>query len=640
MYVVCHAESPQSPSICPDYATKQSSVDRHRQRLVSGSSSRPNSPSREMELDSVGGRQHSEQRRSELESPWSSHSKVWKTIPEPHNCIETGACKRLHLSHPQLCKKLVQKARRALSKLGRKSGARIFRNSSAPIPPRQHHYGFKMPTQTISTHENPSSEVTVSELPAGGRPVHELPTEKAAAESGAAENVMVHEACGKAVVHCELQPDPVGYCSEVVSPLSSFHKYYGSGSSISIWNETQLQSSPSTRCTSNTDLPDPNSHIRKLNELEISSSESSLFSYSAPALAASRSPPVMGANVLATTGPISERSFDHTQLDMEINVSMKPSLWQVNSSEDLFIGDCDVCASPTSILAPFGFSDKHTEGIQVSELDSCDYNGHEPTLSEASSSDRLPDDVVMLENPCKSISTFGSGNDLDVIPSDKCHLTLPLCPCHGLAMRPDMHLSDLIAGAKACGMSSHLLIQGDFGTLGSRIDSMLHLLLELALQKLDQLEPEVQVVLTPAFNVLPTFEAALRALRDLHTKETLPPIQELVSLVFMAFSIAILTVDEFHLSDYAASLYIDIASSWTDAFSTSSDKHIFETLLEVFWRPQARCHSPSFEQPLFCPFTIPKPQSTLEPSASALSTHTSIRTGMAARICQYYVDCK
>ena len=82
--------------------------------------------------------------------------------------------------------------------------------------------------------------------------------------------------------------------------------------------------------------------------------------------------------------------------------------------------------------------------------------------------------------------------NLNFNPSDECHLTVPLFPCHGLAMRSDMDLSDLIAGAEACRMSSHLLVQGGFGKLGARIESMLHLPLDLASQKLHQFEPEVQ----------------------------------------------------------------------------------------------------------------------------------------------------
>ena len=88
----------------------------------------------------------------------------------------------------------------------------------------------------------------------------------------------------------------------------------------------------------------------------------------------------MDANVLEMTGSILKESFDHKQLDMETNVSKKSTLWQAHSSEDVFIGNRDVCDSPASMKAPLNFADELMEGIRVSELASGDYNAHKPTL--------------------------------------------------------------------------------------------------------------------------------------------------------------------------------------------------------------------------------------------------------------------
>jgi hypothetical protein len=245
----------------------------------------------------------------------------------------------------------------------------------------------------------------------------------------------------------------------------------------------------------------------------------------------------------------------------------------------------------------------------------------------------------MHENPWNRTSTFStcSASDSDIF--DDSPITMPLCPCHSLPMRPDMDLSDLVAGAKICGLSSHLLIQDDQRTLRGRMESMFNLLLGLARQKLDTFEPEVLIVLAPAFKARPTFQASLKAVQDLHITQSSTNIHELVSLVFTAFSIAILTVDERDLTQYTGVLYIDIAS-WTDALSTPADRQAFGTFLKILWLPQVRYAVASFQQREFCPFTIPKGLSTQDWRSSPLSNHVGLHTGMAVRLCLYYVDCK
>jgi len=206
-------------------------------------------------------------------------------------------------------------------------------------------------------------------------------------------------------------------------------------------------------------------------------------------------------------------------------------------------------------------------------------------------------------------------------------------------MRPDMHLPDLCAMARTSGVDSDLFVQGNHKTLARRIQSMFSLLVELASERLVRCEPKLQGFLAPALEARPDIRAGLNALHDLHTSQSLPSLNGLVSLVFMAFSVLILTVRESELSQCTTELYLDIAS-WLDALALPDERQAFRTMLDVLWLPEAGFRSTSFGRREFCPFTIPKHYSAQNFQSTALADDYGLRSSMTMRICQCYVDRK
>src|SRR5579859_5213887 len=108
------------------YAASPPFAGLHGRGVLFRSSSQGEHFSIKVELDSPGSGYYNWQMISELESPDSFHPGPSKTSQEPHTFVGAGSCKRIHLSHPHLCKKIVQKARRALSKLGKKPGSKTY----------------------------------------------------------------------------------------------------------------------------------------------------------------------------------------------------------------------------------------------------------------------------------------------------------------------------------------------------------------------------------------------------------------------------------------------------------------------------------------------------------------------------------
>ena len=582
-------------------------------------------------LDSPGSEYSNWQMISELESPCPFHLEVSKASQEPHTFAGTGSCKRLHLPHPHLCKKLKQKALRALSKWGKKPGSKTYGNSDISVALHQDCFTFINSARDETLGSAGSYWTQSFELPAGESAVYELPAEKEATDIAA-----VYEAPGDSSVRHAPQHPTSGYHSDIISPQTSFDRYSGSGSNISTWNQTPWWSSSSTRCSLNSDELGATSSRKRLSELE-DSSASSLFSRNTANT--SHASLVTGENVPGNAIPTPAGTFDRPKLDVDITVVTEPIYWQKQPLEDSIMGNLDLCASPTSLLPGDGLLDGQIEDDRVHELDPANCGAYQSATYEATTTPSSFDDVIMLENSRKSSSILSTWSSSDASPSDECRIDTPLCPCHELPMRPDMDLSDLVAGAQSCGVSLHTLVRDNQNTLCGRIQSMFSLLLKLARTKLDPFDREVRSVLDPVFEVAPTFQASLKALYDLHAGRPLPSTHELVSLVFMAFSIAILTVDESDLSQYAGLMCIEIAS-WTEALPSPTDKQAFNRFLEIMWLPQVRCSTVPFQEREFCPFTNPKGLSTPDWKSSPLLNPIGLRTGVTVRLCQRYVDCK
>jgi hypothetical protein len=595
----------------------------HGRSVLFRSSSRGEHFSIKMELDSPGSGYYDWQTISELESPCPFHPGVSKTSQEPHAFVGTGSCKRLHLSHPRLCKKIVQKALRALSKLGRKPGSKTYRNSDISVALHQDCITFINSARDANLGSVGSYGTQPFELPAGDGAVYELPAEKAVADIAA-----VYEAPGDSSVRHKPQHPTSGHYSDTISPQTSFDRYSGSGSNISTWNQTPWWSSSSTRYSSNSDELGFTNPRKGLSELGDSSASSSNHAW-----------PVTGENAPGNTIPIPAGTFDRPKLDVGVTAATEPIYWQKQPSEDSIMGNWDLCASPTSLLPGDGLLDRQIEDDRVHELDPANCGAYQSTTHEAAATTSSFDDVITLENSRKSSSILSTWSSSDASPSDECRITMPLCPCHELPMRPDMDLSDLVAGAQSCGVSLHTLVRDNQDTLCGRIQSMFSLLLKLARTKLDPFNREMRTIPDPTLEAVPTFQASLKALYDLHAGRPLSSIHELVSLVFMAFSIAILTIDESDLSQYAGVMCIEIAS-WTEALPSLADKQAFSRFLEIMWLPQVRCSTVPFQEREFCPFTNPKGLPTPDWRSSQLLNPIGLRTGVTVRLCQRYVDCK
>jgi hypothetical protein len=613
-------DSPRSPMPALDCVSNQSFSRRHPQSLLSGSSSQGESTSGKMELESPGASHSYGHRMLEPESPYSPHAHVTRVIPETHTCVGTASCKRLHLPHPELCKKIVRKARRAFSKLGRKPGSKTFHNSNT--------------AQDASVRSNYPPSNTTFELPAGDRAAYELPAYGPMAYSRA-----LCEAPEASVAHHEPQQTSFGGDEYIVSPVTSYHGFLGSGSSMS--TRTQ-QTSPSSCCSSSMDLPGPRSSVERPSELDGSPSTCSSFSVSTPTVNASRIPPVIGEEGLAKHVAMSAGISDSPGLFFGITSPQQPASGQEQSPGCSFVDDMDFCTSPTSLLPQHEFPNELIENAPAKDVGQAHCSTRQSTLCEVTGNASSPENSTSLARTCLDPPVLSPSRTDDSTLVRDCHVTISTCPCHGLPMRPDMHLSDLCAMARTSGGDSDLFVRGNQKTLARRIQSMFSLLVELASERLKKrvrCEPKLRGSLAPALEARPDIRAGLKALRDLHINQSLPPLCGLVSLVFMAFSVLMLTVDENELSQCTTELYLDIAS-WLDALAPPDEKRAFRAMLDVLWLPEAGFWSASFGRREFCPFTIPKHYSAQNFQSTALADDYGLRTGMTARICQRYVDRK
>jgi hypothetical protein len=590
-------DSPRLPMPALNHVSNQSFSRRHCQSLFSGSSSQGESTLGKWELESPGASHGHGHRMLEPESRCS-----W-VIPETHTCVGTASCKRLHLPHPELCRKIVQKARRAFSKLGR----RLHQDSLS----------YSNSAQDASVHSNYSPSTAAFELDGAA---YELPACRPMAYSGT-----LCEAPGTSIARHEPQQTSFGGDEYIVSPVTPYHGFFGSGSSSSYM-----------------DLPGFRSPVKRLSELDGSPSTCSSFSVSTPTVNASRIPPVIGEEGLAKHVPMSAGISDSPGLSLGITSSQQPASGQEQSPGYPFVDDMDFCTSPTSLLPQHEFPNELIENAPAKDVGQAHCSTHQSTLYEATGHASSPENSTSLAGTCLDPPVLSPSRTDDSTLVRDCHVTISTCPCHGLPMRPDMHLSDLCAMARTSGADSDLFVQGNQKTLARRIQSMFSLLVELASERLERrvrCEPKLRGSLAPALEARPDIRAGLNALHDLHTNQSLPSLHGLVSLVFMAFSALMLTVHENELSQCTTELYLDIAS-WLDALALPDEKRAFRTMLDVLWLPEAGFRSASFGRREFCPFTIPKHYSAQNFQSTALADDYGLRTGMTARICQCYVDRK
>jgi hypothetical protein len=558
-----------------------------------------------------------------------------RVVPKTPIYAEAGACKRIHLSHPDLCKKIVQKARRAFSKLGRKPGSKTFHNSSGRL--HQDSLSYTNSVQDIDACSNYSSRTATFELPAGDGAAYKLPEHRAMAYSGT-----LYEAPGISAACNEPQQTSFGGDGCNVSPVIPYHGFSSSGSSMSTWAQHPRQILSSSRYVSYAELPDPGSPARRLSELDGSSSTCSSFSVSTPTINPSHIQPVIGKEGLEMRVPMSAGIPDSPSLSFGTTSPHEPAFGQEQPPGDSFMDGMDFCTSPTSLLPQHEFPNEPMKNAPAKDFNQACWSTRQSILYEPTSHASSLENSINLAETCLDTPLLSSSRiDDSTFPGD-CHVTISLCPCLGLPMRPDMHLSDLCAMARTNGSKSDLFVQGNHKTLARRIQSMFDLLVGLASERLERLigcEPKLQSFLAPVLETRPDIRTGLNALHDLHTNQSLPPLYKLVSLVFMAFSVLMLTVHENELSQCTTELYHDIAS-WLDALAVPDEKLAFRTMLDVLWLPEASFRSASFGRRKFCPSTIPKHYSAQNFQPTALAGDYGLRTGMTARICQRYVDRK
>jgi len=466
---------------------------------------------------------------------------------------------------------------------------------------------------------------------------YELPAYKPMAYSGT-----LCEAPDTLVARHEPQQTSFGGDEYIVSPVTPYHGIFGSGSSMSTLAQHPWQISSSSRCSSHMDLPGLRSPVETLSELDGSPSTCSSFSVSTPTVNASRIPPVIGEEVLSKHVPMSVGISDSPGFPFGTTSPQQPASGQEQTPGYSFVDDMDLCTSPTSLLPQYEFPNELIGNAPAEDVDQVHCSTHQSTLYEATGHASSPENSTSLARTCLDPPVLSPSRTDDSNLFRDCHVTISTCPCHGLPMRPDMHLSNLCAMARTSGADSDLFVQGNQKTLARRIQSMFSLLVELASERLERrirCEPKLRGSLAPALEARPDIRAGLNALHNLHTNQSLPSLYGLVSLVFMAFSVLMLTVHENELSQCTTELHRDIAS-WLDALALPDEKRAFGTMLDVLWLPEAGFRSASFGRREFCPFTIPKHYLAPNFQSTALADEYGLRTGMTARICQCYVDRK
>ena len=174
---------------------------------------------------------------------------------------------------------------------------------------------------------------------------------------------------------------------------------------------------------------------------------------------------------------------------------------------------------------------------------------------------------------------------------------------------------------------------------------------EQSLGKLSELKnPEFRAVLEPVHRIKPTLDTGLSALNSLVTGQVPHRLNEVISLLFVAYSVITMLVDEQSQAQFTEALFLDDIE-WTNAIACHEDQYAFKKLLQHMWLPGAisslytqvyrsSSHVWKFFHPTRTPFeraSIPFEEGRLDGEDES---GFRLRTGLNAQICQWYIDCE
>ena len=242
-------------------------------------------------------------------------------------------------------------------------------------------------------------------------------------------------------------------------------------------------------------------------------------------------------------------------------------------------------------------------------------------------------------------------NDVDHVSLSTSEATnLSLCACHNLPELPQLYWPRPEDLAKGLHSHGQLLTQHGHITPLEALQDIYEFLVHLSLQRLSLLEQPVRAILQPAITTMPTLDASLVALQSLAVGESPCRLEQIVALLFLAYAIMMLSVEDHHRDKYAEALFLD-ATCWTSLLNSASDKQAFEMLLQCNWLPssiRSLCtHGHEWASCViksFCPRSIPIKALPTDGGKDSFNAeprrHYELRTGVVARICQNYIDCE
>lgn len=573
---------------------------------------------------------HNPHEQHELLASYHHPSRCSSLILETHICVETERCRRQHFSQPLICKKIVAKARRALSKLGRRPSTSTPRRSNGSFVSSYEDTNILQYSGDATSSAQLCTTGARSELPSGENTAAELPT--------------CHKTPNKSISCAEspissYQCSSEG-CSHTVAPLKLAKDRSSTGSSgVSALSRTPSQSPLSSRYCSFTDSTRATSPSQTPIELEGSSSI-----YVGEPRPAS---PLTRFHALH-----SRRQCGMEQIDTAYAHVIPPpaySTHQYGATTSVPITDTTFCESPTTTSSSDVqlFKDPFQDGQAVDNWSSFD-SVELPVLPnqidvQGSAALGNNHDLLGLAAPALiyelAADASEQSNPVDFNLSKHCQRTVSLCACHGLPARPNIQLSDLSIVPCACEVYSTWLAAQAKSVLTHRLQDMFEVTVSHATKRICNFRPDIRSIMAPAFEIRPTIDAALVALRALNTNEPLPTINQLTSLVLMALSVLMLKADDPNLTYYTDALYLDVAS-WPDDITSMSDRKTFEFVLQNLWLPESSSRVSRSRKLSFCPLSNPERYSAHHVPFATLNGLYGLRTGMTARICQCYVDCE
>lgn len=329
---------------------------------------------------------------------------------------------------------------------------------------------------------------------------------------------------------------------------------------------------------------------------------------------------------------------------------------------NILAGPVEFCESPTSISSgmevqrvglkinpcPATFGAFAESTVLASRQASCTSNGY--TVES-------PVDLYLHRQPCHGIlelqPQLSSPSSQYSVPSESsssdrsasiydCLYSQNLTLLRGPSSSELLEILNFEAG-KLGGLMPSGLLEGMGGAF--------ELTTEQSLGKLNELkEPEFRAVVDSVHRIKPTLDTGLSALNSLVIGQVPYRLHEVMSLLFIAYSIVTMLVDEQNRAQFIEALFLDDIE-WMNAIGCREEQDAFEMLLRYVWMPASissvcthghRWSSRAWRS--FRPTRTPFERTYIPLEEGWLDRETEsgfrLRTGLNAQVCQWYIDCK